>query len=194
MTNHLNNGTVNYTYDALNRLQTATGGAFSLGFVYDGFGNRTDQNLTAGTAPQMHLSIDPNTNRINSGGYYYDNNGNLTQVPGFAGTYTYDVENRIVSAATGSNGTDTYAYGPDSKRVYKMHPNGIEEYYFWVGSKKLGTYQLGANGSGNLAVMGGAAILCSGIESCKRKTESGRRPTPIIPMGRTNERSGERRG
>ena len=92
----------------------------------------------------MHLSIDPNTNHINSGGYYYDSNGNLTQSPLLGvETFTYDAENRIVSATAGSNGTDTYGYGPDSKRVYKKHPNGNEEYYFWVGSKKLGTYSWG---------------------------------------------------
>ena len=43
--------TVNYTYDALNRLSGAgaTSGSWGQGFSYDGFGNLTGKTVTAGT-------------------------------------------------------------------------------------------------------------------------------------------------
>ena len=130
------------------------------------------------------MGIDATSNRITSGGYSYDNNGNLTQSPlVIPATYSYDVENRMVSAAAGINGTDTYGYGPDTKRVYKMHPNGSEEYYFWVGSKKLGTYQLGTNGSGNLAVNSGAAILWFGNRKLQTQDRIGSTTNTYYPYG-----------
>ncbi len=67
------NQTTNYTYDALNRLSTAsivetgTGGQMS----YEGFGNLTGMN---GAAVWTH---DPATNRVAVSGWSYDGNGRV---------------------------------------------------------------------------------------------------------------------
>jgi RHS repeat-associated protein len=89
----------------------------------------------------------------------------------------------MVSATAGINGTDTYGYGPDSKRVYKMHPNGNEEYYFWLGSKKLGVYTLGTNGSGNLAVQSGGGALWFGNRKVQTQDRIGSTTNSYYPYG-----------
>jgi RHS repeat-associated protein len=82
--------TVNYTYDAINRLAsaTATNGSWTQSYSYDGFGNLTGVNGAAV-----------------GGGGAGDANGN-------AAGYTWDVENRMV----GGSGA-TYAYDPYGKRI-----------------------------------------------------------------------------
>ena len=48
-----------YQYDVLNRLTSAVAedGTWGQGYVYDGFGNLTQQNVTAGSAPSMLLTV-----------------------------------------------------------------------------------------------------------------------------------------
>ena len=77
---------VTYTYDSLQRVIAAatTGPEWGLSFTYDGFGNRTDETVTKGAGPTSHLLVDAATNRISSGGYFYDGNGNATVTPGLA--------------------------------------------------------------------------------------------------------------
>jgi RHS repeat-associated protein len=111
-----NNSEVTYQYDALNRLMTAssTGGSvWSHTYTYDGFGNLTNQ------APGFNLTVNPLTNRVSN--WVYDANGNLlSDGPGRA--FTYDVENRLVTAQ-GQN----YAYDISNRRVFAG-----EEYTFWT--------------------------------------------------------------
>jgi YD repeat-containing protein len=91
-----------YTYDALNRLASAqtTSGPTTWGqsYNYDGFGNLTDQNVIAGSAPSMHVTYNPATNRQYSDSA--DANGNITPSGGYG--YQYDVLNRITSASGAS--------------------------------------------------------------------------------------------
>ena len=97
--------TVTYTYDSLNRLIQASGtgdpsGAWSQQFTYDGFGNLTYKN--GSNAPtNAFLATNPATNRLNTGGAGYDNNGNLTSygTGSFAAGYGYDIENRMTVSA-----------------------------------------------------------------------------------------------
>jgi len=78
--------TVQYQYDALNRLLSASSSAgWSEGYEYDGFGNLVEKNPTGG-APTMSQSANPLTNQII--GQTYDNNGN--QLTGPQGTVSYD--------------------------------------------------------------------------------------------------------
>src|SRR5436189_1268377 len=74
---------VTHTYDALNRLiaSSTTDPSWGLSFGYDGFGNRLSQTLTKGSGPTVSLSVNAASNRINSTGYAYDANGNLTTMP-----------------------------------------------------------------------------------------------------------------
>jgi RHS repeat-associated protein len=134
---------VSYQYDSLQRLSSAvtTGPEWGLSFAYDGFGNRTSQSVTKGSAPTANFSYDLN-NRIQGYGYGYDANGNITSMPFPAQTdLSYDSDNRLVTASG-----EIYAYTPDNKRVYRRLANGAEYFYFYLGNRKLGTYSLGANG------------------------------------------------
>ena len=81
---------VAYSYDSLNRLSTANaytnGGAsgctpsgsqtWGQSYTYDVYGNLTDKNVTAGSAPSLHVIADAATNRVS--GFGYDANGNAT--------------------------------------------------------------------------------------------------------------------
>jgi RHS repeat-associated protein len=119
--------TVNYTYDALNRLATAgaTSATWGQAFAYDGFGNLTGKTVTQGSAPTLSVSFDPMTNH--QYGQTYDANGNVTT----AGQ-RYDVENRLTLA------TGYYTYDHTGKRVKKLA--GAEELYFYgIGGQKLAT-------------------------------------------------------
>ncbi len=137
-------GTVAYTYDSLNRLISASGTTGrGQSFDYDGFGNLTDKNVTAGYATSLHVVPDPTTNRLTTSSYSYDANGNLTYMSGAPVTnYNYDVENRLVS----ETGGDIYSYGPDNLRVYKKEPNGTERIFFFeLTGELLAAYNPGSS-------------------------------------------------
>jgi RHS repeat-associated protein len=170
MTDNISGEQVSNTYDQLNRLvqsaSSVTG--HSMTFGYDGFGNLTQQG-------QTFLSIDPNTNRINSAGYQYNANGNVTQTPDLA-TYTYDVANRLVSNNAIYNPrnqrvfdeTYLYLYTPEGKLAGKYTPQWsalgsraiiqgnqpnvyfggklIQEQGQWVMTDRLGSVRLRASG------------------------------------------------
>ncbi|MCW5983026.1 MAG: hypothetical protein KIT09_33365 [Bryobacteraceae bacterium] len=52
---------------------------------FDGFGNRTAQTVTKGSAPSSSLTYNMATNRLTGASYVYDAAGNLTQAPGPGG-------------------------------------------------------------------------------------------------------------
>ena len=124
--------TQNYTYDSLNRLETAqenNGSSWRQNFSYDRYGNR---KLIAGTTLPATLTgannpiINPNNNRIDSaaagqGNILYDNAGNLTREVG-GHTYQYDGEDKMVKYDGGasSGGGATYTYDGDGRRVKKV--------------------------------------------------------------------------
>ena len=73
-TDNVSGEQVVYAYDALNRLASAmaTSGSWGQSYGYDCFGNLTDQNVTAGSAPAYQVVPDPTTNHLGS----VDANGN----------------------------------------------------------------------------------------------------------------------
>ena len=97
------NGTWTYTYDTVNRLQTATIGGQSFNYYPDPYGNMyctapAGYSCTPphGSPPNLHMNFNTTTNQIwddGDGVYQYDAAGNLLQ----DGThrYVYDAENRI---------------------------------------------------------------------------------------------------
>ena len=128
---------MSYTYDSLSRLATANGSASSLGaawgqsFTYDGFGSLTDKNVTAGSAPVLHVTVNAATNRF-TGTYTYDLNGNLSYGGSADANYTYDIENRMIRQSNTSTGTsELYSYGPDNLRVWKRRTDGSEQVTFY---------------------------------------------------------------
>ena len=123
--------TVNYGYDALNRLTSAgaTSSLWGNSYVYDGFGNLTNMNVTAGSAPSLSVSFDLTTNRPS--GYYFDANG--LSLGSVASPNVWDVENRMITSSLGN-----YVYDPSGKRV---ESGGTPIYYFYgLGGKKMAAF------------------------------------------------------
>ena len=136
-----------YAYDSLNRLISAQAGtSWSQGFVYDPFGNLTDKNVLAGSAPPLHVVIDPATNH--AGGE--DANGNAGG-SGLRPANTYDAENRMTGALIAVQGTglsyyDSYGYDAQNKRIWGNTPtydqisgnvSDSQRYYFYGADGKL---------------------------------------------------------
>jgi RHS repeat-associated protein len=90
----------------------------------------------------VSLSINPANNRINSSGYTYDNNGNLTAMPG--STFVYDIENRMVQVT--SSGSEYYGYDPSNRRVWKTTTtDGAGKIFFYGAMGELmGTFSCAA--------------------------------------------------
>jgi hypothetical protein len=95
-----------------------TGPAWGLAGVYDGFGNRLQQNVTKASAATQSLLVSGTTNRITTSGFSYDTNGNMTTNPWMT-NMAYDTANRLVEALIAGHAVaDRYAYDHAKKRVY----------------------------------------------------------------------------
>jgi len=119
-----------YGYDALNRLGTMADSVASqscrgLQWVYDPWGNRTQQNATAGSCLSPQFSFDTK-NRLSGAPYQYDAAGNLI-ADGFH-NYTYDAENRITQVDGGS--TASYLYDASGRRVRKAVGSAQTNYIY----------------------------------------------------------------
>ncbi len=113
-----------YTYDFLNRLQTANGSWGSLTYGYDIVSNRTQSTLN--NTPTTTYSYSPTTDRLLSStngqqyeGFFHDLDGRLTQ-DGRIQTYTYTPQNLVETATTWSGALNTYRYDADGQRVLKI--------------------------------------------------------------------------
>jgi RHS repeat-associated protein len=122
------NVTQTYSYDNLNRLTSAqeTGGTggWTQNYNQDLAGNHW-VSYSSSTLPALTLetpqaptwySASSVPNRIS--GWSYDSAGNVLQVGGMARNFTYDAENRQVTATIGS-AMATYAFDGDGLRVSK---------------------------------------------------------------------------
>jgi len=108
-----------FTYDALDRLSTATSSGIwgSLGWTYDGVGNRQTENSNTYT-------YTPNTNKLsaaNGKSFGYDNNGNTATEN--ARQYTYNQNQRLIQVVDGAM-TANYTYNGNGQRVRKV-VNGV---------------------------------------------------------------------
>lgn len=121
------NRSVNYAYDSLNRITSATtpnadctvlssGITKNWGetFTIDAWGNLTNRTTTKCSAESLSVVALPN-NQLS--GFGYDAAGNMTS--NGSATYTYDAENRLQVT-----GGVTYTYDGDGNRVIKS--NGTE--------------------------------------------------------------------
>ena len=85
------------------------------------------------------IPVNAATNQLSSASY--DSNGNMTS--GVGATFTFDVGNRILSAAEISGGVEYHGYAPDNRRIYKKLTSGAEEYTFYgARGEKPGVYNL----------------------------------------------------
>ena len=131
-------GTWNFSYDALNRLQSGSavsGGSGSQDFTgqklcwaYDSFGNRTAQSMQTAACPSQESSLTPTANynannQITGGLVTYDPSGvgNITYDSNTGNTYLYDGEDRICAVKSepvpGTWTMTGYIYDADGTRV-----------------------------------------------------------------------------
>jgi RHS repeat-associated protein len=164
------NETVNYTYDALNRLSTAqaTNNVWGQAFTYDVYGNLTGASATVGSAPYFSASYDGNNHQS---GYTYDANGNA--VSWLATNVAYDVENRMTYERDGGNPYTQYTYDPAGKRVsqWQYQNSSLQSAqvnFYAITGQRLATYTLSldlksiASTSTNL-YFGGRLIRSGGV-------------------------------
>ncbi len=140
--------TIVYQYDALKRLTSASSSAipgssaanWTETFGYDGFGNLTGKTLNG---VLQSIPVVAQSNQLSSA--IYDANGNMTS--GAGATLTYNVDNRMISAAEVTGGIEYYEYGPDGKRVWRERSSGIWEFTFYGAyGERLGVYNNSAAG------------------------------------------------
>ena len=134
-TNNVSSGrTQTYTYDLLNRLlsaqSSATSGADCWGQSFgnnatpptlaaDTLNNLVSINQTKCSPPTLSVGVDVHNQIITPTGYSYDPVGNSTADGLYS--YTYDAENRILSASGMSGGPYCYTYDGNGLRVAKAH-------------------------------------------------------------------------
>jgi RHS repeat-associated protein len=135
-----------FTYDALNRLQSADGVRWASGpntlsdywkqtNIYDRYGNRRIDTNTSNTygagVNNKDFTVNTANNRLGvpggqSGAMSYDAAGNLTSdTYTGAGNRTYDAENCIVQAWGGTGQWQYYSYSADGHRI-KRKVDGVE--------------------------------------------------------------------
>ncbi len=133
----LNQGS-NYGYDEFNRLISRTvnsGPVQNYTWQYDRYGNRWQQNFTAGTGngSTSSLSFNTATNQINTGGYTYDAAGNV--IYDTFHHYSYDAEGNIIAVDSGQ--TATYVYNALNQRVRTVVGGTATEYVFSAAGQRV---------------------------------------------------------
>ncbi len=113
------NGNWTYGYDGFNRLtgSNQNSGQNVFSYLYDRFGNRWKQNVTAGTGPAPSYGFDANNHIVAGSGVTYDAAGDTTDDG--TTTYTFDAEGRIITASNGMSGASSYVYDAGGRRVRK---------------------------------------------------------------------------
>jgi YD repeat-containing protein len=121
-----------YTYDALKRLTNATTAAWTQTTGYDGFGNITSKSVPSGSAEPTFPGAVSSKNWL--AGVSYDLNGNALAVNAFA--LTYDVENRLATATSGT-AVESYFYDESNHRVEKILGSADYLYFYGPGGRLL---------------------------------------------------------
>jgi RHS repeat-associated protein len=122
------NSTDTYTYDPANRLTgvcyattTCADPARAISYSYDLVGNRKTETWTGGTNPGITTSHYNDADQLTStdgataATYGYDLDGNETAAG--PARYTYDLLNRMTTAAPTGTGGVSYGYDPDGNRL-----------------------------------------------------------------------------
>lgn len=153
-----------YGYDDLNRLTSATGSESSEAFTYDAVGNRL---TSAGIEEAWQYNANHQLTANDTGSYQYDDNGSMTVrpvVPSMQQRLDYDIRGRLSQVTNQSDNGDgtvtentvaTYQYDPFGRRIsknvdgtttyflygqnglmaeYNASGKAIREYDYWPGS------------------------------------------------------------
>lgn len=121
-----------YTYDNIYQLTNVTyPDTSTTTYNYDDVGNRTT-TVDGGTTAYTTNNLNQYT-KVATTNYSYDLNGNLT----FDATniYSYDSENRLISAQTPSH-TAAYTYDPFGRRIQKA-VDGVTTNYIYDGDQVI---------------------------------------------------------
>ena len=129
--------TLNFAYDALNRL-TGVSGAYSQTYTY----NPASGNLTTKSDVGSYTYSTSHPHAVTQAGsnsYTYDANGNVIsrQVAGVSTTYAYDAENRLISVLENGQLITEYGYDGDGNRVWE------KDYQGWVAGQPALTLYIG---------------------------------------------------
>ncbi len=155
--------TQSYSYDSLNRLETASetagGGTAWPAITYgmDRYGNRWVQSgykPAATLTPQAQTEFDAATNRMVSPSGY-DNAGNLI-VDKVGRSFKYDAENHQVEFNPNISGipATTYAYDRDARRVKKSDGTNTTLFVYNAGGQLVAEYTTQpASGSGGISYL-----------------------------------------
>lgn len=147
--NSSNNQT--YSYDALNRLITASGGYGNLGYGYDAVGNRLSETRNSTTDTYTYPTTNNRLQQIarSTGNrtFTYDAAGNPQQRTADDNsnqTFTFNKANRLETVNVNSALTATYTYNPLGQRVMKTLANSSKEIYHYDEAGQLITVTDGA--------------------------------------------------
>jgi RHS repeat-associated protein len=126
---------IDYGYDEFNRLNSTNinNGQQMFSYVYDRYGNRTQQNAPQG-GPAPSYSVNTANNQISS--FSYDAAGNLTS-DGFH-TYIYDAEGNIIGLDGYLNGT--YVYNALNQRVQVDLPTVSRQYLYNASGQRVSVW------------------------------------------------------
>ena len=124
-----------FSYDAVNRLDAASGPFGSRDYDYDANSNRTQVNA-GGTLTSY--AYEPASNRldgVDSTDIALDANGNTTAED--ARSFTHTTHNRLFEVYDGGSLTATYAYNGLGQRITKTFPDGTGRRYVYATSGEL---------------------------------------------------------
>jgi RHS repeat-associated protein len=146
------NRTQNFNYDALNRITQAftSGPNWGETFTIDAWSNLTNKAQYPGKTLYESLNAAPASIRNQLNGYCHDAAGNMVLVGScptgtFTPTYSYDIENRLVSPAAGYS----YVYDGDGNRAKKCTNAGCTAgMLYWRNLAGDPVLEAGVTGSG----------------------------------------------
>ncbi len=143
-----------YSYDALNRLISASGGYGNLGYSYDAVGNRLGETRNGSSESYTYATTSNRLQQIAraSGNrtFTYDAAGNplhRTADNNSAQTFTFNKANRLHSVNVNGSLAATYTYNPLGQRVVKTLANGTKEIYHYDQAGQLLAVTDGAGAS-----------------------------------------------
>ena len=133
-TTDFNGDTIDYTYDARNRLVVEVyPDGTSVHFTYTATGQVATEVDARGTTSYTYDDHDRLLSRTDPDGtmisYQFDADGNRTSVTTPAGTtvYTFDALNREATVTDPNGGVTRYTYDADGNLTKTLMPNGTEE-------------------------------------------------------------------
>ena len=148
------NQTTTYTYDPIDRVTNiAYADSTSIGYAYDGAGNRTSMTDGTGTTTWAYDPQNRQTSKSSPQAgnftYGYDAIGNLTTLAGAAGTTTYGYNNlnELTSLLDWDSTTTTFGYDANHHRTSTSYPNGVVMTTSYDNSQRIASIVSAKSGS-----------------------------------------------